>query len=107
MRKLLYIGVLGFFISPTIAGNLSEGNSSLSSDAVDEYYTGLKFVMDSQRDLTNKYFNLDYSDQSEDELVAEENIVVFQPIQGTLGVWGWTAMMTYEKSIIKLSVKSP
>lgn len=52
MRKLLYIGVLGFFISPTIAGNLSEGNSSLSSDTFDEYYTGLKFVMDSQRDLT-------------------------------------------------------
>lgn len=52
MRKLLYIGVLGYFISPTITGNLSEGNSSLSSDTFDEYYTGLKFVMDSQRDLT-------------------------------------------------------
>lgn len=74
MRKLLYTVVLGIFISPMIAGNLSEGNSSLSNDAVDEYYMGLKFVIDSECDLTNKFFDLDYSDYSEDELASEENI---------------------------------
>ena len=56
MRKLLYTVVLGIFISPMIAGNLSEGNSSLSNDAVDEYYMGLKFVIDSECDLTKKLF---------------------------------------------------
>lgn len=70
MRKLLYTIVLGIFISPMIAGNPSEGKFSSAND-IDQYYMGLKFVMDSQCDLTNKYFNIDYSDLTEEEAYEE------------------------------------
>ena len=70
MRKLLYTIVLGIFISPMIAGNQPEGNFSSAND-IDQYYMGLKFVMDSQCDLTNKYFNIDYSDLTEEEAYEE------------------------------------
>ncbi len=48
-----------------------EGQFEEISD--DEYNTNLEFVMDSECNLTDKYFDLDYSDP-EDELEEDENI---------------------------------
>lgn len=53
---------------------VQEPNGEYEENLDDEYNMNLEFVMDSECNLTDKYFDFDYSDQSEDELEEDENI---------------------------------
>ena len=55
----------------TVQGPIQEVEEESEKNSNDGYYMNMGFVVDSQCDLTDKYFNLDNSDQLEEE---DENI---------------------------------